>query len=109
MWGWFGCDIRHQARTSAAIDTLAPPARFVIGRYNYVPAAITIDPALGEGEEVGISSYAGQTVTLRIHVDTDDTWNSNLFVDDVSFEVADSFFADGFESGDTSAWSDSSP
>jgi len=59
--------------------------------------------------EVSISSYAGQTVTLRIHVDTDDTWNSNLFVDDVSFEVSDSFFADGFESGDTSAWSDSSP
>ena len=59
--------------------------------------------------EVSIASYAGQTVTLRIHVDTDDTWNSNLFVDDFSFEVADGLFSDGFESGDTSAWSSAVP
>jgi len=58
---------------------------------------------------VDIASYAGQTVTLRINVDTDDTWNSNLFVDDVSFEVADGLFSDGFESGDTSAWSSAVP
>jgi hypothetical protein len=59
--------------------------------------------------QVNIASYAGQTVTLRFHVDTDDTWNSNLFIDDVSFEVADGLFSDGFESGDTSAWSSSVP
>lgn len=56
---------------------------------------------------VDISAYAGQTVTLRIQVDTDADLNSNLFVDDVSFEIP--IFGDGFESGDTSAWSSTNP
>jgi len=58
--------------------------------------------------EVDISAYAGQTVTLRIQVDTDADLNSNLFVDDVSFDILP-IFADGFESGDTSAWSSTTP
>lgn len=58
--------------------------------------------------EVDISAYAGQTVTLRIQVDTDADLNSNLFVDDVSFDLLP-IFADGFESGDTSAWTSSVP
>jgi hypothetical protein len=60
--------------------------------------------------EVDISSSAGQMVTIRIRVDTDATWNSNFFVDDVSIEVSDEgIFSDGFESGDVSAWSSSIP
>jgi hypothetical protein len=58
--------------------------------------------------EVDISAYAGQTVTVRFQADTDAELNSNFFVDDVAFDVA-GIFSDGFESGDTSAWSDSVP
>lgn len=35
---------------------------------------------------VNLSAYAGQTVMLRIEADTDSAINSNLFVDDVSFQ-----------------------
>jgi serine protease len=33
-----------------------------------------------------LSAYAGQTVTLRIAVTTDDSYNSNWFIDDVGFQ-----------------------
>jgi hypothetical protein len=36
---------------------------------------------------VNLSAYAGQTVTVRIRVTTDDSLNSNLFLDDVSFQA----------------------
>jgi hypothetical protein len=56
--------------------------------------------------EVDISAYADQTVTLRFQADTDGDLNSNFFVDDVAFDIS-GIFSDGFESGDTSAWSNS--
>ena len=37
---------------------------------------------------VDLSSYAGQTVSLQIGVETDSTFNSNLFIDDVSFQAS---------------------
>jgi hypothetical protein len=58
--------------------------------------------------EVDFSAYAGQTVTVRFQADTDADLNSNFFVDDVAFDVS-GIFSDGFESGDTSAWSNSVP
>lgn len=59
--------------------------------------------------QVDISSYAGQTVTIRIRADNDQSLYSSLFVDDVAIKTADSIFADGFESGDGVAWSGASP
>lgn len=35
---------------------------------------------------VDLRSYAGRTVYLQIRSETDDSFNSNLFVDDVSFQ-----------------------
>jgi hypothetical protein len=35
---------------------------------------------------VNLSAYAGQTVWVEIRAETDDSLNSNLFVDDVSLE-----------------------
>lgn len=35
---------------------------------------------------VDLSAYAGQTVTLRIGVECDDSFNSNWFLDDVGFQ-----------------------
>jgi hypothetical protein len=35
---------------------------------------------------VNLSAYAGQTVLLQIRAETDDSLNSNLFIDDVSFQ-----------------------
>jgi hypothetical protein len=58
--------------------------------------------------EVDFSAYAGQTVTLRFQADTDADLNSNFFVDDVAFDIS-GIFSDGFESGDTSAWSSTTP
>jgi hypothetical protein len=37
---------------------------------------------------VYLGSYAGQSVTLQIRVETDSTYNSNLFVDDVTFTAS---------------------
>jgi hypothetical protein len=37
---------------------------------------------------VYLGSYAGQSVTLQIRVETDDSYNSNLFVDDVAFAAS---------------------
>jgi len=37
---------------------------------------------------VHLGSYAGQSVTLQIRVETDDSYNSNLFVDDVTFAAS---------------------
>ena len=34
---------------------------------------------------VNLSAYAGQTITFQLRVETDDTLNSNLFVDDFAF------------------------
>lgn len=36
-------------------------------------------------ETVNFGSYAGQTVTIKFHVDTDGVFNSNFFLDDVAF------------------------
>jgi len=36
---------------------------------------------------VGLHAYVGQSVALQIRVETDDSLNSNLFVDDVSFQA----------------------
>jgi hypothetical protein len=77
----------------------------IVDQYDLCTAADTGTWVL---HEVDISAYAGQTVTLRIQVDTDADLNSNLFVDDVSFDILP-IFADGFESGDTSAWSSTTP
>jgi hypothetical protein len=37
---------------------------------------------------VNLSAYAGQSVTLRIGVETDSAFNSNLFIDDVSLQAS---------------------
>lgn len=37
---------------------------------------------------VNLSAYAGQTVALQIRAETDESFNSNLFVDDVSFQAS---------------------
>ena len=37
---------------------------------------------------VNLSAYAGQSVSLQIRAETDDSLNSNLFVDDVSFQAS---------------------
>lgn len=73
----------------------------IIEEYDLCTATDTGTWVLGE---LDISAYAGQTVTLRFQADTDASDNSNFFVDDVAFDVA-GIFSDGFESGDTSAWS----
>jgi hypothetical protein len=36
---------------------------------------------------VDLGAYAGQDITLQILVETDNVWNSSLFVDDVSFQA----------------------
>jgi hypothetical protein len=41
-------------------------------------------------ETVNFGSYAGQTVTIKFHVDTDSVWNSNFFLDDVAFQASSS-------------------
>ncbi|MGQ9628574.1 MAG: hypothetical protein ACUVV0_16920, partial [Anaerolineae bacterium] len=37
---------------------------------------------------VNLSAYAGQSVSLQIRAETDDSLNSNLFVDDVAFQAS---------------------
>ena len=57
---------------------------------------------------VNLAAYAGQTIDIQIRAETDGSLNSNLFVDDVFFEFdapVGGLFSDGFEFGDTSAWS----
>jgi hypothetical protein len=39
---------------------------------------------------VNLSAYSGQTVSLQIRVATDSSYNSNLFIDDVSFQTTGS-------------------
>ena len=39
---------------------------------------------------VDLSPYAGQSVHVRIQIETDDSLNSNLFIDDVSFQATPS-------------------
>jgi hypothetical protein len=41
-------------------------------------------------QTVNVGSYAGQTVTIKFHVDTDGSYNSNFFLDDVAFQTATS-------------------
>lgn len=57
---------------------------------------------------VDMSAYAGQTLDLQIRIETDVQVISSLYIDDVFFE-SEAIFVDGFESGDTSSWSDSTP
>ncbi len=64
---------------------------------------------------VDLDAYAGQTVAFRFHLGTDgsvghDGWD----IDDVKVQSCTEaptldVFADGFESGDTTAWSDTAP
>jgi thermitase len=39
-----------------------------------------------EKHAINLSAYTGQSVSLQIRVETDSSYNSNLFVDDVAFE-----------------------
>jgi hypothetical protein len=41
-------------------------------------------------QTVSVGSYAGQTVTIKFHVDTDSSLNSNFFLDDVAFQTSSS-------------------
>lgn len=43
---------------------------------------------------VNLSAYTGQTVWLQIRVETDDSGNSNLFVDDVAFQSSTTMLQD---------------
>jgi hypothetical protein len=45
-------------------------------------------------ETVNFEGYAGQTVTIKFHADTDSAWNSNLFLDDVAFQASSSATGD---------------
>jgi hypothetical protein len=59
---------------------------------------------------VDLGAFAGRIVDLEIQVETDVAEPSTLIVDDVFFDFdgnSGSIFRDGFESGDTSAWSGS--
>lgn len=64
---------------------------------------------------VDLLSYAGTTSEIRFFVTTDSSLLSSLYIDDVMLEVCvqgipgDLVFSDGFESGDTTAWSKSVP
>ena len=44
---------------------------------------------------VNLSAYAGKSVSMQIRVETDDSLNSNLFVDDVAFQTSASSLAAG--------------
>jgi hypothetical protein len=65
--------------------------------------------------QVDLSSYAGQSVNIRFRMATDSSVSrEGWYVDDVRVitptDCSDTgLFADGFESGDTSAWSSTSP
>ena len=61
---------------------------------------------------VDIDAWAGQTVRFRFRLATDSSVDHpGWWIDDVSVQsCADpNLFADGFESGDTSAWSNTNP
>lgn len=45
---------------------------------------------------VNLSAFAGQTISLQIRVETDSTLNSNLFIDDVSFQSSASAAVETF-------------
>jgi len=61
--------------------------------------------------QVDVSAYAGQTVQFRFRIGTDNSVSRpGWYVDDVRVQSCDPMpFIDGFESGDTSAWSSSVP
>ena len=65
--------------------------------------------------QVDLSSYAGQSVKLRFRIATDSSVNrEGWYVDDVRVITpsecdAETIFLDGFESGDTTAWSVTTP
>jgi inhibitor of cysteine peptidase len=44
---------------------------------------------------VNLSAYAGQSVSLQIRVETDSSFNSNLFIDDVTFQSTAASVASG--------------
>jgi Zn-dependent metalloprotease len=61
---------------------------------------------------VNLSAYAGQSVSLQIRAETDSSLNSNLFVDDVSFQASASSVQGGptlFDPGDAVPKSESIP
>jgi hypothetical protein len=64
---------------------------------------------------VDIDAYAGQTVRFRFSLATDSSVSrEGWYIDDVAIqscvpELVPEIFADGFESGDVSAWSRTSP
>ncbi|MBU0511304.1 MAG: hypothetical protein KJ638_06330, partial [Chloroflexi bacterium] len=47
----------------------------------------TVTPAWTQ-RSIDLSAYAGQSVTLEFRVETDSSFNSNLFIDDVSFAAS---------------------
>ena len=63
---------------------------------------------------VDIDAYAGQTVRFRFRLGTDSSVSrEGWYVDDVAVQACIPYepplFADGFESGDQSAWSQTVP
>jgi aminopeptidase S len=45
-------------------------------------------------ETVNLAGYAGQTVTIKFHLDTNASKNSNFFLDDVAFPASSSAAAE---------------
>lgn len=66
-------------------------------------------------ENVDLTPWAGQTVRLAFYATNDVLYSTSFWVDDVSLEICTALpvdtliFSDGFESGDTSAWSSAVP
>ena len=59
---------------------------------------------------IDLTSHSGQTVNLEFHSIVQGGGISNFFVDDIDVQIVPlTIFDDGFESGDTSAWSNTVP
>ncbi len=74
------------------------------------------DPAatIWKKEVVNLDAYAGQTVRFRFRLGTDSSVSrEGWYIDDVAVQTcipyAPPLFADGFEGGDSSAWSQTVP
>ncbi len=69
------------------------------------------DPQDWTSSVVDLTAFAGQTVKLRFRLATDTSVSrEGWYIDDVSVQSCEArIFGDGFESGNTSAWSGSNP
>jgi len=73
------------------------------------------DPQAWLRSVVDIDAYAGETVQFRFRLGTDNSVNhpgwdiDDVWVQSCVPDASDGIFADGFESGDTSAWSSTTP